>query len=298
MLDSDFAETVAKGARLLALLSRRDTRADTPVDDDNTSQAQSIFTAYTDLADHGYIEEPTPEPFTLEPLRECLRGLGVDDKMEDVGGKNVAVYHVHSEERVIDGERYPPTQAYFSQITNHSDGVLVAHANNTAPHMGILSEPPTTTYPPLHHWSDIAYLQYLGASPPADTLNLNFVIRYSIHNLTTIAVITRILEDRDVEVLPKWPGITFAAESEEGKAVLGTPNGSGTVYLLAQHGAKVGRKGVGRVTVFYAEGVGDLWRWPSLVFWLEDKEEGKENEEEDEEDERSTDGDMESGEDS
>ena len=66
----------------------------------------------------------------------------------------------------------------------------------------------------------------------------------------------------------EWPGISFEVESEEGRAILGTPNGSGVAWMLGQHKGQFAGKRVERVTVFYAKKKGDLYRWPSLLFWV------------------------------
>ncbi|KAF2646608.1 hypothetical protein P280DRAFT_525472 [Massarina eburnea CBS 473.64] len=240
-----------------------------------TALQDSAFTQYTDLAKYGYIEEPSLEPFTMDPLRECLQGLGVDWRHDsEKDGKNEVVYHVHTKPCNIEGVVYPKTNAYFSQILNRDQGVLIAHTNHTPIFMGILQDPMVTTYPPLHHWSDVAFLQYLGPSNAPAPLKLNFIIRYSIQNMCTIDIIQQILSNRGIDKLPKWPGIDFAIESQEALAVMGTPNGSGSAWLLAQHRRWLGKKSVEKVTVFYAQGEGDLYRWPSLVFWLKDGEGG------------------------
>jgi hypothetical protein len=47
-----------------------------------------------------------------------------------------------------------------------------------------------------------------------------------------------------------WPGITYPAASDEGRTLLGTPNGSSVAYLLIQHKAALGHKTVDKITVF------------------------------------------------
>jgi len=57
-------------------------------------------------------------------------------------------------------------------------------------------------------------------------------------------------------------------DSEEGKAILGTPNGAGTAWLLIQRGRELRHRKIEKVTVFYAENEDDMYRWPSLLFWV------------------------------
>lgn len=41
---------------------------------------------------------------------------------------------------------------------------------------------------------------------------------------------------------PEWPGLSFGMDSDEGKALLGTPNGIGTARLLIDRAAQLGRR--------------------------------------------------------
>lgn len=65
-----------------------------------------------------------------------------------------------------------------------------------------------------------------------------------------------------------WPGMTFDIAGEEGMAILGTPNGAGTAWLLIQRKRELGHRRIKKVTIFYAEDEADIWMWPSLLFWV------------------------------
>ena len=158
------------------------------------------------------------------------------------------------------------TKATFTQVCNHQDGVLIACDNRTAHHTKALTNNPKATYPPLVHWSDIAFLQWLMQNPTPG--NLKYIFRMTIQNIETCCVLDKVLRLSTQTRYDVWPGLTFDIESEEGQAILGTPNGSGTAWLLIQHKKQLGDKRIERVTVFYAENEGDLYRWPSLLFWL------------------------------
>jgi len=141
--------------------------------------------------------------------------------------------------------------------------------------LAILADPPLENYPLLHHWSDIAFLQLLcpdlgsdAGSPPA----LHHIIRYGIQNPDTVSIINTILSAHGAITLPTWPGLSFDADTREAQGTLGTPNGKGIMWLLSQHRKSLGAKCVKKVTVFYAENKRDIFRWPSLVFWLDEME--------------------------
>lgn len=50
--------------------------------------------------------------------------------------------------------------------------------------------------------------------------------------------------------LTYWPGRKFSVNTAQGQALLGSPNGGGVAWLLAQHKAALGNRAVTDVTVF------------------------------------------------
>jgi len=58
-------------------------------------------------------------------------------------------------------------------------------------------------------------------------------------------------------------------ETDEGKAILASAHGSGVAYLLFTHKRKLGRKTIGKVTVFAEDGIKSP-KPPSLVFQVVD----------------------------
>lgn len=65
------------------------------------------------------------------------------------------------------------------------------------------------------------------------------IVHESLMNVRTTAVTT----------FP-WPGIVFPIESDEGKAILGTPLGKGVARLLIHHRGLLGHKGIKSITYF------------------------------------------------
>jgi hypothetical protein len=162
------------------------------------------------------------------------------------------------------------TNAYFKQICNPTEGVVIA-ASNLGPYdAGLLQDPPIANLPLLRHWSDIAFLQYLSSCSEQTTvpMTLRYIFRATIQNVPTYSILNNILVNHGLKTYETWPGLTFDVGSEEGRAILGTPHGSGVVWLLVQHKPQLGNKRIDRITMFYAENEGDLYRWPSLLFWI------------------------------
>jgi hypothetical protein len=298
LVDHDYELAVKKGEKLLRLLVADSTDTEPPVGSLQTS-TQSIFTDVRDLEEYGYTGSRSATCAdngvqVIHRLSGALQALGVNRDMACDGGQNYVVEHKHNQTYTIEGTENPVSNCSHAtnppltnrqqaahtqliQLCNHKDGVLIAHSNHSAPHVARLQDPETLTFPSLHHWSDITYLQWLTTSTfvpgetPAVTLSpapIKYIFRLSIHNVKTYSVLNKIMRKNGRSTYDAWPGVTFDIESEEGKAILGTPNGAGTAWLLIQHRRQLRPRKIEKVTVFYADNEGDLYRWPSLLFWI------------------------------
>lgn len=78
---------------------------------------------------------------------------------------------------------------------------------------------------------------------------LLLIPRYNVINPAVKGVVDVINHTKDTELVP-WPGTCYEASSDEGMALLGTPNGIGVSYLLIQHKEYLGHKTVESITVF------------------------------------------------
>lgn len=131
-------------------------------------------------------------------------------------------------------------------------------------------EEEATELPSLRHWSDVAFLQYLSSfpEPPVRPIPLNYVFRVQMQNAATSLILNKIISKHVTFKYETWPDITFGMDTEEGKAILGTPNGAGIAWVLVQHRKSFGEKRIEKVTLFHAAKKHDLFRWPSLLLWI------------------------------
>jgi hypothetical protein len=179
--------------------------------------------------------------------------------------------------------------AHIQSVLNSKAGVLLAECNTTPTAM---MNPCRNTdpvkliagLPKLRYWSDIAFLQWKSLAPPTEIPELKIVVRYEVLNADTRAVCSTIVaslrKQRQERAnpgisyddwLPRWPGITFSVDSEDAVALCGTPNGSGVLWLLAQHKAGLGRKTIDKVALLYRKGNGmGLREVPTLIFYIKD----------------------------
>ena len=84
--------------------------------------------------------------------------------------------------------------------------------------------------------------------------NLQTIIRDSITNTDTLDIIddvcSRLGNKKPKLCPPELPGLLYDVNSDEGKALLGTPNARGAGWLLAQHRAAFPDKTVTSLRIF------------------------------------------------
>jgi hypothetical protein len=198
--------------------------------------ATSTLTKVTKLADYGF--QVSPETTSLSYIKGALDGLGVCSTLSGKGGNNYM-------------QNWTSTPGQFYNMYNPKDGVIIAQENSSpAAHL-----PAGTTLPELRHWSDVAFLQWLESCADykdrcgKSAASIKYVIREDIINPQTTRLIHKAFE-RQKKSLKRWPGVGFSASSVEGKALLGSPNGAGVGFLLAQHKSQLGHKTVESIRVF------------------------------------------------
>jgi hypothetical protein len=124
--------------------------------------------------------------------------------------------------------------------------------------------------PTLIHWSDFAFLHWRRCVADEDSLKtLKYILRYCITNDTTREVIWRIFRQerkKTREFTHIWPGVVVDANTEEGQALIGTPNGKGVAWLLAQHKRALGRKVIDNITLFCPRGE----QYPAMLLHVKD----------------------------
>jgi hypothetical protein len=231
-----FEKLVAKGAYLHELMIA-----------ELLESTQSCFTVVQDLQTWGYSKIELINEDEKQEISDVLDSIGLDAGFAEKHGPNFLVGHTHKHPTVVEGMLYPATYALLCQAINPSDGVIVAYDNITAQNLNKESGFDLRRIPNINHWSDVAYLQWLSKADQRS--NLRYVLRYIVLNDLTRFVV-EYLGLQSKLVLTGWPGTTYNTGSVEFNALLGSPNGSGVAYLLAQHKTQLGHKTIDKITVF------------------------------------------------
>lgn len=79
--------------------------------------------------------------------------------------------------------------------------------------------------------------------------DLRYLGHDAITNDDTVAIMKHVFQNGPAKQLLIWPGLTFGLDQEEGQALLGTPNGLGTAWLLIDRAKELGPR-MPKVTIF------------------------------------------------
>lgn len=128
--------------------------------------------------------------------------------------------------------------------------------------------------PQLRAFSDVLWGFWNRGNP--NIKNINYFFMMGIVNEETNRLIATCLRSKR-ETLRFWPGVSFDTTTDEGHALLGSPNGAAFAYFLMQHKAELGNKRISKITVFTEEQNEDMLMLtdPNLVFYVEDVPEEK-----------------------
>ncbi|KAL8789484.1 MAG: hypothetical protein Q9213_001097 [Squamulea squamosa] len=94
--------------------------------------------------------------------------------------------------------------------------------------------------PPLNRQSDVIWAVWKTVAKfPND---LRYIGRDSIINDDTRGIMNDVFEKGPTKKPVTWPGLTFEIDTEEAQALLGTPNGLATAYILADRAKELGKR--------------------------------------------------------
>lgn len=240
-------------------------------------------------------------------MSSAMEALGLNGKPRSEGGDNVCFRVEHWDPKAVkDGQRIPAinqwynvdgtdyqvsdpgstparrltitqaTQAHYEFGINTAGGAIYGffldspvHAASTLWHAGRKPADPSKL-PHLRAFSDILWGYWLRDNP--DIRNIKYFLMLGISNDETNALIASCLRSAEKD-LKVWPGVSFDTKSDEGHALLGSPNGAAFAYFLMQHKRELGPRTIRKVTVFRADTDDDLaFVDPYLAFHIGDVE--------------------------
>ncbi|KAF2856443.1 hypothetical protein T440DRAFT_550791 [Plenodomus tracheiphilus IPT5] len=188
-----------------------------------------------------------PEPKGYWGMGPFLRSKGLSAKCTSEGGKWVVsqVFHGDYSEKYesVDEQTYVGpdqrrrrmTAAEFIMALNGNDGGCITFSRHGCEIRAADLQPPVppADFPSLRQSSDVLWALWEKDVSPDQRGNINFFLTLSIENTATLQVIRRALEQTKRQ-LTQTPAI-FDMTTEEGRAILGSPNAIAFAYMLIQH---------------------------------------------------------------
>lgn len=153
------------------------------------------------------------------------------------------------------GHVQEPTNAYCKGLHYPSRSIMIS-TSASSPATIIQQRNPRLSeenrnrlLPTISHLSDLMWMAWNTVS--SNPKELRYVAIDKIRDDDTLAVMDYLFlrDKKDNRNIP-WPGLEYRGDSEEGKALLATPNGRATAWLLTNHAQKLKGSGELKVNIF------------------------------------------------
>jgi hypothetical protein len=144
------------------------------------------------------------------------------------------------------------TGAYYEFVVNAKGGAIIAK-NLLSPGVAVLDtanwgrRADPKELPEVRHASEVFWGYWFRENP--NVKNLRVYGAYNIVNDATVLLVARAFKNTKQEKLTPWPGVSFDAASDEGKALIGSSIGATIAHLLIGHKAELGVKHIRSVFV-------------------------------------------------
>lgn len=220
---------------------------------------QSQFLEFSQLMQHGW-EIDFEDPLFGVPRSHEIDKLAMyrDNNIPTSRSDNLRTKIVHSRVSYPDGrhKKYRPTQAFYECTLNPR--AIVAISGESPAYRARRDQIPRDDIVRLQHWSDVVFLlwQNYCQRRGLPMSGLTHIIQQDVDNPRTRRIIPEVLSSADFDDLRPWrndakdPGaITFPLGCEAFDAILGSPNGVGPAFFLAQHKEALGEKVIAAVSV-------------------------------------------------
>ncbi|KAL5404366.1 hypothetical protein PMIN03_009223 [Paraphaeosphaeria minitans] len=233
-------------------------------------------------------------PYNALGLNKKPKLLGFPKQTSPDGGDNICYELWHGDKELnddhekcfvdqeykVNDQEYSKTGAYHKVAINHVGGVIAAQTRLSPAHAAENNwgyKPHGAELPSLRTSADLLWGLWYRDNP--NLKNIRYFWAQNVQNIETSRIVASVLNMWGKE-LTGWPGATFDMNSDEGVALLGSPNAISFGYLLVSHKKELGNKKITKAQVFFGNGNSKSpldKRHPDLLFYVEDvpEEDGK-----------------------
>ncbi|KAL6708410.1 hypothetical protein ACN47E_002673 [Coniothyrium glycines] len=209
---------------------------------------KTVFDALGLNAKPAFEDDGTP----LDGHNDCLAIQHYDQEDVDEDDEWGQMKPVTEQKYKVDGKEYMATGAFYLFAMNKIDGAIIAK-NIQSPSVAVLEShnwgraAAPGELPDLRFCSDIYWAYWTHNNPNVRKLKV-----YGAHHVIndeTMLLATRAMKNKQVSKLSEWPGVSFSAEEDEGKALIGSPLGATIAHMLVAHKAELGIKHITKITI-------------------------------------------------
>ncbi|KAF4848007.1 hypothetical protein CGCSCA4_v005395 [Colletotrichum siamense] len=220
----------------------------------------SPFREPEDMFQWGWTQENARWPFNpakqWPQFKDDLDEAFADPDFPVEGEKGMAYNAVHDRKfRFPDLRVGEPTGGHYTNVVNAPSGAFIFDSNFSPKYTKSVYK--TGDVPDLDTLSDFAYFQWwLGCEAMGiEMTNLKLIFQAHIVYEKTFDIVLQALREEGHQSVPGWDErITFQLDSDPGLAILGSPNGASTAWMLLQHKYRLGLKAIKEVTVWGSNG--------------------------------------------
>ncbi|KAH7388645.1 hypothetical protein BKA66DRAFT_511037 [Pyrenochaeta sp. MPI-SDFR-AT-0127] len=176
-----------------------------------------------------------------------------DPKPEDHKDKEPEMKNIVKQKYKVKDKEYTATGGFFEFAMNKVEGAIIG-MNLDSPvnavrdgHRSWGRAATPEELPAIRRCSDIYWAYWVRDNP--NPKNLRIYGAYNVVNDATSLLAARAFRNNKIKELSKWPGAAFTADTDEGKALIGSPIGASIAHMLIQHKAELGIKHITKVTV-------------------------------------------------
>ncbi|KAI8936738.1 hypothetical protein NX059_007125 [Plenodomus lindquistii] len=288
--DATWNKAVANGQAINCLMRRTDKDAGKVMKDQRNPPSAESRISYTSKAEGKELlkkwnwlpRDPGPDALKLTHVWGWKNAIVANGLNSNHGNQAYRVEHwdehdadpKDTQSYIVDGHNKWATGARAAFVLHRNKGIIFIqdYSNAKLEFQRIWNRVPSDDeIPPIRSLSDILWSYWITSGGPSGTPAPQPLRHYGVLAVKQPAAKSIIIRALDSREPRKWPGSNFQADSEIGKALIGTI-GASLAQFLFEHKPQLGLHHIREVTVF-RNGISDSIRSlpldPAVLFYVE-----------------------------
>ncbi|KAF5872706.1 putative wd domain-containing protein [Botrytis fragariae] len=168
----------------------------------------------------------------IRPLFVYLNILNIPTDNESWEG-----FEIFYQKKNLDPKDLKIPIPHYDLAMNFTHSVIAAYDSMSPYQVELLKNIQMPTIPDLSRWSHITCLKWAEVCKfhGTEVCNPNYVVQHPVTNQITLDITDEVLKKRGESLGPSGCVVSMGDSNGHRAALLGTPNGKGDAWLLAQH---------------------------------------------------------------